>query len=555
MLVPIGTAWSAENIVINSPDISGKTVTIKGTVPASKARIYVEVARKGTELLDRQNVYAAEQTMSDDNGNFSIRFVMPDMDRADSEKAIDGYFTVYASSASFNSADKDFSYIREISRERFFEKLNGANNSKVEMQRILEDEDNRILFDAYSILLGEYDAFPNDVKEVAADCIIENTTVFNEDTISDINETIIAMRLNCINSIDEAKRLLATEDISSRCTLVWEDIAYNTSEDTRKTCFEQRVLAVAQKNGFKKVDDLDVLFDETMAIYNLNNAHYSDAFDIIRNNEDVLSMSECNSYTTIRNLGKNKQENIMKELQKFTKNILAAEDLHKYLDRAYKNYTAKNNSGGGSDGVATNSFVNTIIQPEQNPSENLSQQTVYFDDLDGFDWAKEAINVLAENSVISGNEHGKFNPSANVTRAEFIKMLVAAMGLLDSDVSCAFEDVAENDWSYPYIASAYVNGITTGISETIFGKNNEITRQEAAALMHRSAVRVYIPLEPKQMGDFADGEEIADWAKRSVEIMHNAGYISGVGDNRFEPAAMLTRAQAARMIYGLFEML
>ena len=72
--------------------------------------------------------------------------------------------------------------------------------------------------------------------------------------------------------------------------------------------------------------------------------------------------------------------------------------------------------------------------------------------------------------------------------------------------------------------------------------------------MHRAAVRMYLPLDNDSSEQFADEEDISDWALRSVKVMKAAGLINGVGDNRFEPHGVTTRAQAAKMIYELYKL-
>ena len=53
---------------------------------------------------------------------------------------------------------------------------------------------------------------------------------------------------------------------------------------------------------------------------------------------------------------------------------------------------------------------------------------------------------------------------------------------------------------------------------------------------------------------FADDADISDYAKSAVYGLRSHGIISGRSDNRFEPSATLTRAEAAKMIFGITDM-
>ena len=48
---------------------------------------------------------------------------------------------------------------------------------------------------------------------------------------------------------------------------------------------------------------------------------------------------------------------------------------------------------------------------------------------------------------------------------------------------------------------------------------------------------------------FADDDQILDYAKDAVYTLAAKGIISGMGENRFEPQAFATRAQAARILH------
>ena len=52
---------------------------------------------------------------------------------------------------------------------------------------------------------------------------------------------------------------------------------------------------------------------------------------------------------------------------------------------------------------------------------------------------------------------------------------------------------------------------------------------------------------------FTDWDEVADYAKESVARLAGAKIISGMGDGSFGPRRTCTRAQAAKIIYGILK--
>ena len=74
-------------------------------------------------------------------------------------------------------------------------------------------------------------------------------------------------------------------------------------------------------------------------------------------------------------------------------------------------------------------------------------------------WAKEAISVLGARGVVKGIGDGEFNPKGQVTRAEFITMLMNVLELSDESEAASFSDVKQGEWYHGNIASAQKLGL------------------------------------------------------------------------------------------------
>ena len=137
-------------------------------------------------------------------------------------------------------------------------------------------------------------------------------------------------------------------------------------------------------------------------------------------------------------------------------------------------------------------------------------------------------------------------------------MLVCAVEIPMSETDAGFTDTKPGMWHYKYIATAYANGIASGIDESLFGVDKNITRQEMAVMLQRAAKAAGISTTDKIdlvyfEDPFVDRDEIASWASSSITTLYKAGFISGVGNGRFAPNATATRAQAAQMIYNVLK--
>ena len=198
-------------------------------------------------------------------------------------------------------------------------------------------------------------------------------------------------------------------------------------------------------------------------------------------------------------------------------------------------------AGGGSSNVKAQT-----TRTADNIYYEASPKTV-FTDVSNDHWAAEYILSLYEKGIVSGTGDNSFEPSRNVTRAEFTRMITAALGAEPDYGEASFEDV-DGTWSQPYVEAAYKMGWIYGVSEKRFEPDSCITREQSAAIIYRA-----IGAEEKQAEQFDDDESISDYARAAVYTLKAQGIISGRENNSFAPAELLTRAEAARMIYSMLD--
>lgn len=205
--------------------------------------------------------------------------------------------------------------------------------------------------------------------------------------------------------------------------------------------------------------------------------------------------------------------------------------------------------GGGGGGIVSGGTSVPITTPVTTPAG--SDVKSEFDDMEGYEWAKDCVRFLSEKSIVTGVGENKFEPGRSVTREEFAAMLLRAYDITpDVTHGIVFSDVDAGEWYAGYISSAVKLGIINGISDSEFGTGSEISREDAAVMASRIMGGENTGSDA---GSFSDESEISDYAKTAVKLMKDKGILSGAGDGRFYPKNVLTRAEAAKLIYELIK--
>lgn len=208
--------------------------------------------------------------------------------------------------------------------------------------------------------------------------------------------------------------------------------------------------------------------------------------------------------------------------------------------------SAAGQGGGGVSGGGTLSSKNKSSTSGAIISANntiTAEGTDAFSDVPRDFWGYDSIMKLYKKGIVNGVEDNVFAPNEPVTRAQFIKMLSIAMKIDESDNKTSFSDAAGH-WCEKYIAAAVDAGIVNGISETCFGAESNIMRQDMAVMIMRATKSE----EYMSAHGFSDDDEIADYAKTAVNTLKARGILQGDDSNMFHPQSSLTRAEAASVI-------
>ena len=191
------------------------------------------------------------------------------------------------------------------------------------------------------------------------------------------------------------------------------------------------------------------------------------------------------------------------------------------------------------DGIAT-ANVTTVVKLDK------------FSDMKNH-WANYDVEYMANEGLVSGKGEGKFDPDAQITRAEYLTILDRAMGY-ELVTGETYADVPQDSWYSTYVATAKANGLLEGLpTDDGFKPETPITREDMALFTYNAIKATkkndeWVAKLPTDFAKFTDVSEISDYAKQALEYLVQTGIIKGMTDTTVAPKGNATRAQGAVML-------
>ena len=168
-----------------------------------------------------------------------------------------------------------------------------------------------------------------------------------------------------------------------------------------------------------------------------------------------------------------------------------------------------------------------------------------FSDIHEGDWYYNAVLNAYTKGLMSGTSTDKFSPNLNVTRGMIVTVLYRMAGEPEVALTNKFVDVSSDKYYAKAVAWASEKGIVSGYDETHFGAEDNVTREQLAAILYRYANS---PEVETQSLNFADKSKVSAWAEKAVAWSVEKGIISGRTDGTLDPSGFATRAEVASML-------
>lgn len=181
-----------------------------------------------------------------------------------------------------------------------------------------------------------------------------------------------------------------------------------------------------------------------------------------------------------------------------------------------------------------------------------------FEDVPEGHWAEEAINAMAAMNVVKGvsTERHIYDMNADVTRGALAQILFN-LSQGTTGMANPFEDAA-NGWYSDAVAWAAKTGVVTGYSETTFGPEDSITREQLAVMLYRFAKLLAVDTTTKTsapLESFVDADQVHDWATEAMSWAVEKGLLKGKGNADLDPAASASRAETAVVMDRFLDLL
>ena len=174
-------------------------------------------------------------------------------------------------------------------------------------------------------------------------------------------------------------------------------------------------------------------------------------------------------------------------------------------------------------------------------------------------WYEGMVSRAASLGLLSGYDNGCFGPEEPITRGQ-VAVVLWKMAKQPAAGAGArnFPDVSDSS-AYYYNAVRWASsvGVVNGYANGSFGPNDNVTREQFAAMLANYAQNVEHQTINGSAGDYAgkkDGDKVSPWAVKSLGWCFKKGILTGSGDNIL-PQGNATRAQAAKMAVVLHDLL
>ena len=183
-----------------------------------------------------------------------------------------------------------------------------------------------------------------------------------------------------------------------------------------------------------------------------------------------------------------------------------------------------------------------------NPISNAQQ----FSDLRPDHWCYNKIIDFKERGYVTGYDDGEFKPDRTITRAEYVTIVNNFFGYeANTENTAKFSDVSDEDWFEPYVSEAVKRGYISGYPDGTFKPYDPIRRQEATVILSKIlniADEEYEEDHEDGLAQYADGEEVEDWAYKAVHSYSVYNFINGYEDNTIRLFRNVTRAETVQLL-------
>lgn len=184
---------------------------------------------------------------------------------------------------------------------------------------------------------------------------------------------------------------------------------------------------------------------------------------------------------------------------------------------------------------------------------SFTDGTLPFVDVTERDWFYEDVVFAYDEGLFSGTSATTFSPNAEMTRAMLVTVLYRLAGQPAVSGRSGFADVVVNSYYEDAVTWAADNGIVTGISDSRFCPDENVTREQLATILYRYAQYMqYGTAAAADLTQFKDASVLSRYAQTAMEWAVAEKLVNGAG-GKLMPKDPATRAQVAAILHRFVE--
>ena len=197
-------------------------------------------------------------------------------------------------------------------------------------------------------------------------------------------------------------------------------------------------------------------------------------------------------------------------------------------------------------------------QPEPEPEpvpQPVRKTSPYIDvteDMDCYDDVK----YLYDKGILFGVSDTEFGPELTLSRSMIVTLLWRLEGKPAVEYAGVFSDVPAGVWYTDGVEWAASEGIELGYGDGTFGLNDDVTREQLAAILWRYAKWKDYDVsvgEDTNILSFNDAFDTADWAMSAMQWAIGAGVLEGDAYGYLNGGMPATRAEIAKALRVFLE--
>ncbi|MBQ1501296.1 MAG: S-layer homology domain-containing protein, partial [Firmicutes bacterium] len=175
-----------------------------------------------------------------------------------------------------------------------------------------------------------------------------------------------------------------------------------------------------------------------------------------------------------------------------------------------------------------------------------------YKDVDTTQWYHEGVDYAVVKGLMFGTAEDTFSPNGTLSRAMLVTILYRMEGEPTVQGSSPFSDVLDRQWYTYAVMWANNNKIVEGYSSDTFGPNDNVTREQMAAIFYRYAKYKGADMsKTANIASYKDAADVSSWAVASMRWAVGVGLITGRANSMLAPQGDTSRAEAATMFMRL----